>query len=153
MAARIGGPDGLRPDLLGLGEPRGFAPAQGLAEHAAQGRYRLVQVADHRDPDRDPGRAQAFHVDAAVLLLVGQHQVGLEGPDRGQVGVLGAADPGHVEVRGVGAPGGGAGQRAGAGGRDRLGQRRDQGDDPAGGAGQRDRVAEVVVGWGQVWAS
>ena len=36
------------------------------------------------------------YVELAVLLLVGHHEVGREGADRGQVGVLGAADAGHV---------------------------------------------------------
>ena len=142
--------DGLGPDLLGAGEPGGFGPAQREAEHPAQRRHRLVQVPDHRYPHRDPGRAQALHVDPAVLLLVGQHQVGLERPDRGQVGILGAADPGHVQVSGMGAPGGRADQRPGAGHRHRLGQGRHQRDHPPGGAGQRDVVAEIVLRRGEI---
>ncbi len=153
---RDGRPDpgtgnGLGPHLLGAGQPVRLGPAQGQAEHPAQRRHRLVQVPDHRHPHRDPGRAQALHVDPAVLFLVGQHQVGLERPDRGQVRVLGAADPGYVQAGRVGAPGGGADQRAGAGHRDRLGQGGHQADHPAGRAGQRDRVAEIVLRR-QLWA-
>ena len=58
----------------------------------------------------DAGLAEAAYVELAVLLHVGDHEVGGEGADRRQVGVLGAADARHVEVGRVGAPVGGADQ-------------------------------------------
>ena len=135
---------GFGPDLLGFGQPGRLRPAQRGAEHPAQGRQCLLKVPDHGHPDRHPGRAEAFHVDAAILLLVGQHDVGLQRFDGGQVRVLGPPDPGHVQVGGVGAPDGGADQGLGPGHRHRLGQGRHQGDDPAGRTGQPDQVAEIV---------
>ena len=42
-------------------------------------------------PDEPP------HVELAVLLLVGHHQLGGEFADRRQIGILGAADPAYAD--------------------------------------------------------
>ena len=73
-----------------------------------------------------PAAASAVGVLAAVLLLVDHHEVGSEGDDRGDVGVLGAADVGQVGL--LAEPG--AGDDVGAEREQGLGGRRDQADDP-----------------------
>jgi len=56
------------------------------------------------DPDRDPGCAKPPDIDAAVLLLVGDDEIGCEVDNAMHVGVLGAADSLDGEVCRVGAP-------------------------------------------------
>jgi len=137
---------GVAPHLFRLGQPGRLRPAECDREHPAQRRERLLEGPDHGHPDRDAGRAQALHVEAAVLLLVGQHEVRLERRDGGPVGVLGAPHPGHVQVSGMSAPGGGARQRLGTSGGHRLGQRGHQRHHPADRTVPRHLVPEIVGG-------
>ena len=99
--------------------------------------------------DRHSRGAQRVEVGEAVLLLVGDDEVGGERDDRVDVGVLGAADAPDVgtrvsEVGGVGAPVGGPDEQPGGGGGDGLGERRHDRDDPSNGRGDGHGKPEIV---------
>ena len=64
----------------------------------------LVLYIGLRITDIDTGRAEGCEVGFAVLLLVGDHQVGAEGEDPVDLGVLRAADAGDVQIGRVTAP-------------------------------------------------
>ncbi len=96
----------------------------------------LVERPHLGDEDLDARGPQRGQVGGAVLLLVGDHQIGREGDDPGHVGVLRTAHPRDVEVHRMAAPVGGPDQRARHGHGDRLRQRGHQGDDPRRGPGR-----------------
>ena len=97
--ARTAGGRGSSPHGAGRREPVGLVPAQGRVEQAFDRVERLVDRPDPGHPHGHAGRAQAPDVELAVLLLVGDDQIGGEGDDRRGVGVLGAADRGDVQGR------------------------------------------------------
>ena len=139
------GSGGRRPERARIGQPRRLGQPERRGEQPRHRPERLLDGLDPGDPDGDAGVAEAAYVELAVLLLVGDHEVGGEGADRRQVGVLGAAHPRHVEVGGMGAPVGRADEDAGRGGRERLGQRRHERHDSRGRSGERDVMSEVVT--------
>ena len=70
------------PEPARLGQPVRPPPAEGLVEEPLQRGDRLGHGLDVGHPDGDTGVAQAAHVELAVLLLVGDDQVGGELRDR-----------------------------------------------------------------------
>ncbi len=62
-------------------------------EHPVEARERAVDGADVGDVHGQAGVAQRGQIGGAVLLLVGDDEVGRQGDDRVDVGVLRAADP------------------------------------------------------------
>ncbi len=134
-----------RPEGARLGQPRRVGQSQRRGEEARHRVERLLDRLDPGHPHRDAGLAEPAYVELAVLLLVGHDEVGGEGADRRQVGVLGAAHPPDGEVGRVGAPVGRAHQQVRRGGRQCLGQGRHERDDTRCRAGQRDVVAQVVA--------
>ena len=151
----------VAPDRAGVADPAGGPAPVGVADGGDQvgvDRRRPGQVADgggqvaelgHGPGDggrhgHEHGQAaglQALDVQLAVLLGVGHDQVGRQPADGGQVGVLGAPDPGQpVERAGrLHAPVGDPDQPLPHPGEHQpLGQRRDQADHPPHPVGQRD---------------
>jgi hypothetical protein len=59
---------------------------------------------DRGDPDGDARRTQSLHVNPTVLLQVGEHDIRAQRHYRGDIRVLGSADPGGGEVRRMSAP-------------------------------------------------
>ncbi len=133
------------PQLARPEQPVGVRPAERLGEQPLHRRDPLRHRLDVGHPHRHARLAQPAYVELAVLLLVGDDQVGGEVDDRCDGGVLGAADAGYVEVRGVGAPLGGADQHAAVDRGQRLGQRGDQAHHAAGRSGQVDGGTQIVV--------
>ncbi|GAA3241039.1 hypothetical protein GCM10020256_63600 [Streptomyces thermocoprophilus] len=120
------------PGALRLLQPAGPGARPARRDDPVEFAEGLRHRADLGDQHLQAGAAQLGEVGGAVLLLVGEDEVGGEADDALQVGVLGAADTGDVEAGGVAAPVGGADEDAGRRGGDRLGERRHQGDDPHG---------------------
>ena len=102
-AGRLRRGDGRLDRIHALG-----ARAGGGAERRqlAQQRHAVAHAARIGHPDRDARGLQPFHVAAAVLLVVRDHQIGRQLEDPGQRGGLGAAHLGKPRHRlgGVHAP-------------------------------------------------
>jgi hypothetical protein len=121
----------IGPDLVDPAQPRGLRTVEDDAQPVERGQ-RLGDGGRRRDPDRDARGPQRGDVLVPVLLGVGDHEVGRQGTDAVEIRPLRAADTGDVEIGRVRAPVGGADEQPEVRRGDRLGQRRDEADDPPG---------------------
>ena len=146
----VGHPGQVGPRLLRALEPgRALQAARG--EHPVEARERAVDGADVGDVDGQAGLAQGRQIGGPVLLLVGDDEVGRQGDDRLDVGVLRAADARRgsgarvVETERVGAPVGDPDEQAGLGHADRLGERGDEAHHAPDPGGHRHGGPQVVA--------